>query len=184
MLKKKKLPAMTFDLHNTMQILERTPSVLEAMLTNLAAEWTMANEGPDTFSPFDVVGHLVHGEKTDWIPRLEIVLSHGADRVFEPYDRFAQYTESKGKDMTQLLAEFRALRQANLEILKSKNLKASDMDRKGVHPSLGTVTLRELLATWAVHDLSHLSQITRVMCKQYKAEVGPWKAYLPVLTRY
>lgn len=174
---------ITYKLTESIGILSRTPLVLESLLQDIPATWAMNNEGKDTFSPFDVVGHLLHGEKTDWVPRMEIILSDMPDKTFESYDRFAQFRESEGKTLNQLLAEFRTLRADNLVILKSKNLKEKDLLKTGIHPSFGLVTLKQLLSTWTVHDLSHIAQITRVMCKQYKEEVGPWINYLPILTR-
>ncbi|HXC05583.1 MAG TPA: DinB family protein [Bacteroidia bacterium] len=175
---------MNFDLKKAVDILQRTPSVLDALLKDISNDWALNNEGKDTFSPFDVVGHLIQGEKTDWVPRMEIILSNTADKAFQPYDRFAQVEESKGKTMNQLLAEFRMLRQQNMNVLESKNLTEPDFAKLGTHPKFGPVTLQQLLATWTVHDLSHIAQITRVMCKQYKQGVGPWVEYLPVLTRH
>jgi len=175
---------MTFDLKKSIDILERTPFTLGYLLNDISEEWALSNEGDDTFSPFDVLGHLIHGEKTDWIPRLKIILSNKADKTFRPYDRFAQYEESKGKTMNQLLEEFKQLRQQNLFLLRSENLKEEDFSKTGIHPKLGTVTLSQLIATWTVHDLSHIAQIARVMCKQYKNEVGPWIEFMGILTRY
>lgn len=157
--------------------------MLESLLQNLSKEWAHNNEGAETFSPFDVVGHLIHGEKADWVPRIEIILSDKVNKTFQPYDRFAQFKDSEGKTMNQLLDEFRALRAKNLELLKAKNLQEKDLVKTGTHPAFGSVTLQQLLSTWTVHDLSHIAQITRVMCKQYKEEVGPWIHYLPILTR-
>lgn len=174
---------MVFNLNRSIEILERTPSALTHLLIDVSDEWTRTNEGTDTFSPFDVLGHLIHGEKTDWIPRLNIILDSG-DKTFSTYDRFAQFEESKGKSMNYLLNEFKILRQENVALLKSKSLKEADFLKTGIHPSLGPVTLSQLIATWTVHDLSHIAQITRVMCKQYKDEVGPWIEYFGILTRY
>lgn len=174
---------MDFDLNKSIEILERTPSVIETLLKDISDDWAFNNEGEDTFSPFDVVGHLIHGEKTDWVTRMLIILSDSHDKAFQPYDRFAQFEESKGKSMDQLLAEFKTLRQQNLAILKAKNVSAEDLAKTGIHPKFGAVTLQQLLATWTIHDLSHIAQITRVMCKQYKSAVGPWVDYLPILTR-
>lgn len=174
---------MTFDLQKTIEILERTPGVLDALLNGISDEWIFANEGEKTFSPYDVLGHLVHGERTDWIPRMEMILAGDPERTFQPYDRFAQFTESKGKSLSQLLEEFKSLREHNLDIVKRKKIIATDFQRTALHPSFGKVTLQELLSTWTVHDLSHIGQIVRVMCKHYKDEVGPWQAYLPILTR-
>ncbi len=174
---------IAYKLTESIEILSRTPLVLESLLQHLPIAWAWNNEGKDTFSPFDVVGHLIHGEKTDWVARMEIILSDKPDKIFERYDRFAQFKDSEGKTLNQLLAEFKTLREKNLEILKSKNLQEDDLLKTGTHPSFGPVTLQQLLATWTVHDLSHIAQITRVMCKQYKEEVGPWVNYLPILTR-
>jgi DinB superfamily len=176
-------PMIHYNLTESIGILSRTPLVLESLLQDLPAPWVMNNEGENTFSPFDVVGHLIHGEKTDWVARMEIILSDKSDKTFEPYDRFAQLRDSEGKTLKELLAEFKTLRYNNLEILKAKNLQEKDLLKTGTHPSLGPVTLQQLLSTWTIHDLSHIAQITRVMCKQYKEEVGPWINYLPVLTR-
>ncbi len=175
---------MNFNLDKSVDILRRTPSVLESLLKDISNDWSLNNEGQDTFSPFDVVGHLIHGEKTDWIPRIELILSNQSDKTFKPYDRFAQFEESKGKTMNQLLTEFKTLRVQNLDLLKTMNLKESDFTKTGMHPKLGPVTLQHLLSTWTVHDLSHIAQITRVMCKQYKLEVGPWVEYLPIMTKH
>lgn len=175
---------MNFDINKSIDILQRTPAVLESLLENISDDWAFANEGPDTFSPFDVLGHLVHGEKTDWIVRMEIILSDSENKTFEPFDRFAQFEESKGKSINQLLSEFKSLRNKNIEILQSKNFIESDFAKLGLHPSLGEVTLKDLLATWTVHDLGHIAQITRVMSKCYKDEVGSWLDYLPILTRH
>lgn len=172
---------MKFNLSKSVEILERTPVLLETMLDELSEEWIKTNEGPETWSPFDVLGHLIHGEKTDWVPRMEIILSHQADQPFETFDRLAQFNESKGKTFQQLLVDFKNLRKQNVDSLKSKNLTAADLNKTGMHPELGKVTLAQLLATWTVHDLNHISQIARVMANQYKAEVGPWHEYLGIL---
>lgn len=172
---------MQFSLNRTIEILERTPSVLEALLNDLSDDWTHSNEGDDTWSPFDVVGHLIYGEKTDWIPRMEIILSDREDKTFEPFDRFAQFRESEGKTMPQLLEEFRDLREQNLHILSSKKLSEEDLQKTAGHPALGRVTLSHLLASWATHDLNHIAQIARVMGRQYTRDVGPWKEYLGIL---
>ncbi len=172
---------MTFDLENAVAVLARTPGALDALLRGLPAPWTSGNEGPDTWSPFDVVGHLIHGEETDWIPRARIILDHGEARSFDPFDRFAMFEASRSKTLDALLDAFAVLRTRNL--LRSWNLQPADLARKGRHPELGTVTLRHLLATWVVHDLSHLRQAARTMAKQYAGEVGPWAAYLPVLAQ-
>jgi uncharacterized damage-inducible protein DinB len=172
---------MNFDLDQSIEILERTPFVIESLLNGLSDDWTNSNEGPDTWSPYDVVGHLIHGEKTDWIGRLEIVLSEGPNKTFEKFDRFAQFNESKGKSLDDLLREFKALRNRNIAVLKSKRIAASDFGKTGTHPKFGEVTLAQLLSTWVAHDLDHISQIARVMAKQYKSEVGPWMEYLKIL---
>jgi hypothetical protein len=143
----------------------------------------MGNEGPDTWSPYDVLGHLIHGEETDWIPRARIILEHGESQAFEPFDRFAQFEKSKGKSPAQLLDAFETLRKRNLAVLAQMNITPDQLSLSGRHPELGSVTLSELLATWVAHDLSHIAQAVRVMCKQYSAAVGPWREYLPILAR-
>ena len=170
-------------LPDALDILERTPDTLRALLGGLTPTWTDATEGPDTWSPYVIVGHLLHGERTDWVPRARIVLEQGADRRFTPYDRFAQFRESAGKSLAELLDEFSQLRAANVALLRGWNLTDEQLALTGEHPEFGAVTLRELLATWVAHDLSHLSQMTRVMAKQYRDAVGPWRAYLPVMER-
>ncbi len=174
---------MSFDLTSSIAVLERTPATFRALLSDLPDEWIAANEGPATFSPFDNLGHLIHGERTDWIPRARIILAQGANRTFEPYDRFAQVRESAGKSLAQLLDEFTALRAENLATLQEWRLTDEQLALEGQHPELGPVTLRQLLAAWVVHDLGHLAQTSRVMAKQYREAVGPWRAYLPVLDR-
>ncbi|MBL0745639.1 DinB family protein [Chryseolinea lacunae] len=172
---------MQFTIQKSVEILERTPQLLEIMLGGLSEEWIENNEGPETWSPYDVVGHLIHGEKTDWIPRMEIILSSKADKSFEPFDRFAQFDEGAPKTLTQLLNEFKALRKQNLNRLRAQNITQNDLLQEGRHPAFGPVTLSQLLATWVAHDLNHIGQISRVMAKQYEQEVGPWKAYLGIL---
>jgi hypothetical protein len=174
---------MNFNTAHAIEILSRTPAVVQVLLSGLSEDWTKNNEGPDTWSPFDIIGHLIHGEKTDWIDRMEIILSNKDNKTFEPFDRFAQYEVSKGKTLQQLLDEFKTRREKNLEILQSKNITASDLKRTGMHPALGEATLQQLLATWVAHDLGHIAQISRVMAKNYKEDVGPWKQYLPILER-
>ena len=174
---------MEFQLTRALEILERTPAIFRALLGGLPEAWTAPNEGPDTFSAFDNLGHLIHGERTDWIPRARIILEQGPNRRFTPYDRFAQFRESAGKSLVELLDEFAHLRSANVEILREWNLSEAQLAQTGEHPEFGSVTLRQLLATWAAHDLSHLAQATRVMAKQYRDAVGPWRAYLPVMDR-
>jgi hypothetical protein len=172
---------MSFTLVSAIEVLERTPLVIEEMLQGLSTDWVMNNEGPDTWSPYDVVGHLIHGEKTDWLPRMEIILSDIDNKKFVPFDRFAQFKESKGKSLQQLIDEFKELRKNGIEALRSKKLKEEDLDKTGIHPEFGIVTLRQLLSTWVVHDLNHIAQIARVMAKKYTNETGPWRAYLPIL---
>ncbi len=172
---------MEFELNKAIPILERTPSVLNGLLRNLPKEWTHGNEGPDTWSPFDVVGHLIHGERTDWMVRAEIILGNAPDKTFDPYDRFAQFKNSKGKTLEALLEEFDTLRGDNIRTLRSKNLSTVDLGRKGIHPELGEVNLGQLLSAWVVHDLGHIAQVSRVMAKQYANEVGPWPRYLTIL---
>ena len=164
-------------------VLERTPAALLVLLSGLDESWTHSNYGPDTFSPFDVVGHLIHGERTDWIPRLRILLERGESRPFDPFDRFAQVEASRGKSMEDLLDEFARLRAENLEILRSLHLTPQDLARTGTHPELGRVTASELLATWVVHDLNHLKQIAWAMAHQLRDDVGSWREYLPILAR-
>jgi hypothetical protein len=172
-----------FDLANAIAVLERTPATFRALLAGLPEAWTTPNEGPDTFSAFDNLGHLVHAERTDWIPRARIILEHGRARPFDPFDRFAQRRESEGKSVAELLHELETLRAQNLEILRRWRLTATELALEGEHPAFGCVTLGQLLATWAVHDLGHLAQTARVMAKQYRDEVGPWRAYLPIVER-
>lgn len=172
---------MKYTVKQSIEILERIPSVLKTLLINLSDEWVMNNEGADTFSPYDVIGHLIHGEKTDWVMRAKIILELGLHQPFDRYDRFAQYEESKGKTLQQLLDEFENLRNENILWLKAANLTEADLDKKGMHPVLGEVTLRNLLSTWVVHDLTHMAQIARVMAKQYKGEMGPWPEFFRIL---
>jgi uncharacterized damage-inducible protein DinB len=173
---------MPLDLDEAAALLARTPAVLDAWLRGLPDAWTTANEGPGTWSAYDVVGHLIHGEHTDWMARARIVLEYGEARPFAPFDRFAQARESEGKALDDLLDTFAALRSENLAALRALDLDAAALARRGTHPALGTVTLGQLLATWVTHDLGHLAQIARVMAKRYRDEVGPWSAYLPILS--
>lgn len=172
-----------FDLADAIDVLERTPAAFRALLAGLSECWTAPNEGPDTFSAFDNIGHLVHGERTDWIPRARIIIEHGRSRPFDPYDRFAQVHESRGKSIGDLLDELTTLRAQNLTTLRSWRLTDRELALEGEHPALGRVTLAQLLAAWVVHDLGHLAQTSRVMAKQWRADVGPWRAYLPILDR-
>lgn len=174
---------MDFQIENAKEILSRTPSTLSALLSDLPDVWLFQNEGPETWSPFDVLGHLIHGEEADWIPRAKIILENGEARSFDPFDRFAMFEKSKGKSVPQLLDTFDQLRKANLQELMQMNLTPETLEKRGRHPELGVVTLKQLLATWVVHDLGHVAQVARVMAKQYREAVGPWEKYLPVLTR-
>jgi hypothetical protein len=170
-----------FNLDETVAILARTPATLDALLRGLPESWVRSNEGKDTWSAFDIVGHLIVGERTDWMTRVRVILESGEARPFDPFDRFAQSRESQSKSLEQLLDEFVRLRRENLVALKALNLQLEDMSRRGRHPALGVVTLQQLLATWAVHDLTHVHQLSRVMAHQYRDAVGPWSAYLGVL---
>jgi Protein of unknown function (DUF664). len=174
---------MHFELDRSIAVLERTPSTLRAMLSGLPREWTDATEGPETWSPYDIVGHLVHGERADWIPRARIIITQGADRRFAPFDRLAQFRESQGKSIEQLLDEFTRLRTDSLATLAGFELDDAKLALEGEHPAFGAVTLRQLLSTWVGHDLGHVAQIARVMAKQYRDAVGPWREYLPVMDR-
>lgn len=173
---------MEFQLARALEILERTPATFRAILGGLPEDWTVSNEGPDTFSAFDNLGHLIHGERTDWIPRARIILAQGANRRFEPHDRFAQSRESQGKSVAVLLDEFAQLRAGNLGILRGRSLSDRELALEGEHPGLGRVTLRQLLAAWVAH-VGHVAQTARVLARQYREAVGPWREYLPVLGR-
>ena len=173
---------MRFDLDLSIDILRRSPATLEALLHGVGQAWARGTEGVDTFSPFDVVGHLIDGEETDFIPRARIILARGPDPRFELFDRFRHRTRNEARTLDSLLAEFAKLRASNLQLLQSWHLTEAQLDLRGGHPTLGPVTLRQLLASWVVHDLEHLAQVARVMAKQYRSEVGPWVPYLPVLT--
>jgi hypothetical protein len=170
-----------FSVDDAAAVLARTPATLDALLRGLPDAWVRCDEGNDTWSAFDIVGHLVVGERTDWMPRLRIILENGETRAFDPFDRFAQFKESQGKSLEHLLDEFSRLRRENLAALHALNLRGDDLTRKGRHPALGVVTLSQLLAAWTVHDLTHLHQLSRVMAHQYRDAVGPWSAYLGVL---
>jgi len=172
-----------FQLNEAIAVLSKTPGVLRQWLGGLGDEWVRVTEGPETWSPFDNLGHLIHGERTDWIPRVKIMLEHGAEVPFEPFDRFAQFEASEGLSLDGLLGEFERLRAGRLSELEAMNLTEADLDREGTHPELGPVTMRHLLAAWVVHDLGHIAQIARVMAKRYKDEIGPWPQYLPIVTR-
>jgi len=174
---------MDFDLTAGIAVLERTPHTLRAMLAGLPPAWTDATEGPETWSPYVIVGHLIHGERTDWIPRGKIILTQGPQRRFTPFDRFAQFRESQGKSLADLLDEFARLRAENLATLAGWCLTDGELALEGEHPEFGPVTLRQLLAAWVAHDLGHIAQTARVMAAQYRQAVGPWGAYLPVMDR-
>ena len=172
---------MEHNLDHTIALLSRTPAALNALLRDLPEMWTLRNEGENTWSAFDVVGHLIHGERADWMPRARMVLQFGETQAFEPFDRWAQARETQGQSLAQLLDEFARLRSENLGELRTLNLRQQDFNLRGRHPALGVVTLSELLATWAAHDLTHLHQISRIMAHQYREAVGPWTAYLGVM---
>jgi len=172
---------MQFRLEDAIPVLRRTPSVLRELLQGLPPSWIDATEGPSTWSPFDVVGHLIHGERTDWMPRVEHILRHGDAVTFTPFDRHAMFEISKGRTLDELLDEFAGLRRENLVTLDALRLTEADLDRRGRHPEFGVVTMRQHLATWVAHDLGHISQVVRVMARQYTDAVGPWTAYLSIL---
>ena len=171
-----------FVLDEAVAILTRTPATLDALLRGLPDGWVEAHEGGQTWSPFDVIGHLIHGEQTDWLPRVQIILQHGEARAFDKFDRFAQFAASAGRPLASLLDEFTTLREKNVSELRTLRLTDSDLDRRGRHPELGVVTLGQLLATWVAHDLDHVMQIARVMARQYSDAVGPWRAYLRIIS--
>lgn len=172
---------MTHDLEQTIALLARTPAALDALLRGLPESWTLRNEGEDTWTPFDIVGHLIHGERTDWMPRTRLILKSGDAQPFEPFDRLGHVAESRNRSLEELLDTFARLRADNLSELRALNLQPSDLERPGRHLALGPVTLSQLLATWAAHDLSHLHQLSRVMAHQYREAVGPWTAFLGVM---
>jgi hypothetical protein len=172
---------MEHNLQDTIALLTRTPAALNALLRDLPETWTHRNEGESTWSPFDIVGHLIHGERTDWMPRVKTILQYGESKPFEPFDREGFANESQRRSLSQRLDEFARLRSTNLDDLRALNLQPKDLERRGQHPALGAVTLSQLLATWAAHDLTHVHQISRVMALQYRDEVGPWSKFLGVL---
>jgi uncharacterized damage-inducible protein DinB len=174
---------MEFHLEQAREVLRRTPSALNSLLRHLPDQWVLHNEGPDSWSVYDIVGHLIHGEETDWIPRAEIILRDGESGTFEPFDRFAMFEKSRGKSLDELLDQFERLRVESLNKLGEMNLTPETLKKRGRHPDLGVVTLEELVSTWVVHDLGHMAQIVRVMARQYEDAVGPWKAYLSILRR-
>ena len=172
---------MNFELNKSIEILEKTPLVLETLLNGLSKEWIVNNEGKNTWSPYDIVGHLIFGEKTDWMVRIKTILSESENKLFEPFDRFAQLKEDQNKPIQELIKEFKIIRKSNLNELISLNITSEDYNLTGIHPEFGQVTLKQLISTWAVHDLGHIAQISRVMAKQYTEEVGPWINYLGIL---
>jgi hypothetical protein len=172
---------MKFSIKNTIEILERTPNVLHSLLYNVGNDWTTHNEGGETWSPYDVIGHLIHCDEYSWLPRIEIVLSESIAKKFDVLDRFAQFEKSKDKNINQLLDEFITIRLACVAKLKTLNLTEEQLSKIATHPDLGSVTLSQLISAWTIHDLDHLSQISRVMAKQYKDEVGPWIKYFRII---
>jgi hypothetical protein len=174
---------MDFDLDHSIAVLERTPRVLGDLLAGLPAGWLAGNEGPDTWSPIEIVAHLLGAEREDWMVRARMIVAQGPDRRFRPFDRVGPIQRARGQPLEALIAQFSDLRQRNLTELTGWHLAPEQLGLTGEHPEFGTVTLAQLLATWAVHDLSHLAQIGRVMAKQYGTAVGPWRAYLPILAR-
>jgi hypothetical protein len=172
---------MRFELNRSIDVLARTPGVVYELLSGIDDAWSRATEGPETFSPFDVVGHLIDSEETNWMARARIIRA-GANETFAPYDRFRHRTRNAQRTLPSLLEEFATLREVNLDELRSWRLTERDLDMTATHPSFGPVTLRQLLSTWVVHDLGHIAQIARVMAKQYKEEIGPWSAFLPIVT--
>jgi len=172
---------MEFELDKAREVLRRTPGTLNALLSDLPDDWVLANEGPETFSPYDVIGHLIEGEEHDWIPRARIILEQGEAQPFEKFDRFAMYEKSKGKSLRELLARFEEVRGESLRQLDELDLTPELLQKRGSHPALGVVTLSQLLSAWVVHDLGHIRQIVRVMAKQYREAIGPWTQYLSIV---
>jgi len=172
---------MQFRFDDALPILRRTPATLRALLLDLPDAWIAATEGPGTWSPFDIVGHLIHGERADWVPRVEHILAHGERVPFPPFDRDAMFSASEGRSIDELLHEFGRLRTASLDRVAALRLGNADLERRGTHPEFGSVTMRQHLATWVAHDLGHTAQVARVMAKQYTGAVGPWRAYLSIL---
>ncbi|WP_237446720.1 DinB family protein [Shimazuella alba] len=170
-----------FKLNDALEILSKTPKVLRMLLGGLPDEWIHANEGENTWSPYEVLGHLIHGEKTDWLIRVQTIIDHGDSKTFEAFDRKAHLQNKKEKSLPMLLDEFAAIRSKNVQQLQTLIIENEDLNRIGKHPDFGIVTMRELLSTWTVHDFNHIAQIVRVMGKYYADEVGPWKAYLGIL---
>lgn len=175
-------PQPSFAFNDAVALLTRTPMTLDALLRGLPAWWTSASEGENTWSAFDVVGHLIHGEETDWLPRAKIILEHGEGRTFDTFNREAQFEASQPATLDARLDRFAALRRENLRALAELRLSDADLDRTGRHPAFGVVTMRQLLATWVAHDLDHVMQISRVLGRQYSDDVGPWRAYLRIIS--
>lgn len=174
---------MGYQITDAVAILDRTPSVLRAMLVGLSDRWVLSNYGEKTFSPFDVVGHLIHGERTDWMVRAKFILKHGDSKPFEPFDRYAMYEASAGQSIDELLDTFESLRRENIAALEALELTVEQLSLRGRHPELGPVTMEALLAMWVVHDLNHIAQIAKAMAFQYRDNVGPWLAYASILKR-
>lgn len=174
---------MNFNLEEAIEVLERTPGTLEVLLAGLSPGWLQCNEGEGTWNPSQVIGHLIEGEKNDWIPRLEMIFREGESRAFPPFDRFAHLNENPERTAEEKLREFKALRLENIDKLKNLVSSEAQFELTGLHPDFGSVKLRELLSTWVVHDFTHINQITRTMAERYRDDVGPWKAYLGVLKR-
>ncbi|MGB0869837.1 MAG: DinB family protein [Flavobacteriales bacterium] len=174
---------MEFNLSKSIEVLKNTPLVLDAYLSNLSDDWINNNEGDLTWSPYDVLGHLVFGEKTDWMVRIQIILSDSEQKIFEPFDRFAQFSDAPNETMGELIHTFKHLRAENVLKLENLNISETQLKLKGIHPEFGEVTLEQLISTWVVHDLGHIAQISRVMARQYKQEVGPWIEYLGILKK-
>lgn len=172
---------MKFQLEQAVEILSQTPETVKSLLENLSEDWTKSDGDSENWSAFDVVGHFIHGEETDWIPRAQIILAQDENSTFVPFDRFAQFEKSEGKTLKELLKTFAELRKENLKILRAWNLSAEHLKLKGIHSELGEVTLEQLLATWVVHDLNHIRQIVTILAKKYSANVGRWKEYLSIL---
>ena len=172
---------MEFELEKATEVLGRTPAVVRSMVSGLSDDWTASSELKDVWGVFDVVGHLIHADETDWIPRAEVILAQGEDRDFPPFDRFGQFEKSRGKTLSELLDEFDAIRKECIATVRGWELTDEKLELRGVHPEFGEVTLKQLLATWVVHDLTHIRQIATIMAKKYEDAVGPWKAYLSIL---
>jgi DinB family protein len=174
---------MEYQPAHAIEILSQTPATVSALLLSLSEPWTQSSPDAEAWNPYDVIGHLIHGEETDWIPRAEIILHEGPSRAFEPFNRFAQFEQSRRQSLASLLERFAQLRHQNLATLKQMNITSEQWELRGLHPELGSVTLGQLIAAWAVHDLDHIGQIVTAMAKQYTEAVGPWRAYLAILNQ-